>query len=47
MKNNEQYIELKKEKIYGIPLTNGYLRIDVSQDPDYPGIDIEFINNED
>lgn len=47
MKNNKQYIELEKEKIYGIPLTNGYLRIDVSQDPDYPGIDIEFISNED
>lgn len=43
--NNGQYIELEKGKIYGIPLANGYLRIDVSQDPDYPGVDIEFISN--
>lgn len=43
--NNGQYIELEKGKIYEIPLTNGYLRIDVSQDPDYPGVDIEFISD--
>ena len=40
MKN---YIELETNKIYGIPLANGVLRIDVCQDEDYPGIDIEFI----
>lgn len=43
--NNGQYIELEKGKIYGIPLTNGYLRIDVSQDLNYPGVNIEFISN--
>lgn len=43
--NNGQYIQLEKGKIYGIPLTNGYLRIDVSQDPNYNGVDIEFISD--
>lgn len=37
------YIELEKGKIYGIPLRDGYLRVDVSQDENYPGLDIEYI----
>lgn len=41
----KNYIELETGKIYGIPLANGTLRIDVCQDPDYPGIDIEFMPN--
>lgn len=45
MENNGQYIKLETGKIYGIPLTNGYLRVDVSQDPNYPGLDIEFISD--
>lgn len=42
---NNNYIELKPNKIYGIPLANGILRVDVSCDEDYPGLDIEFIPN--
>ena len=30
---------------YTLPLFGGYLDIMISSDPDYPGIDIEFINN--
>lgn len=38
-----QFVELEKGKIYGIPMPGGYLRVDVSMDPEYPGLDIEFI----
>ena len=37
-------IELKPEKIYKLPIKNGFLDIRVSVDPDYPGIDIEYIS---
>lgn len=39
------YIKLKPDKTYGIPLSNGVLRIDVCSDINYPGIDIEFVAN--
>jgi hypothetical protein len=39
------YIELDPTKMYAIPIKNGYLDIRVSQDPDYPGLDIEYISN--
>lgn len=41
----DNYIELEEGKIYGIPIKNGVLRIDVSQDPNYPGIDVEYIDD--
>ncbi len=41
------YIKLEANKTYGIPIANGVLRIDVCQDPDYPGVDIEFVPNSD
>lgn len=41
----DNYITLEPGKIYGIPLKNGVLRVDVSQDPYYPGLDIEYIDN--
>jgi len=37
-------IELKPEKIYKLPIKNGYLDIRVSLDPDFPSIDIEYIS---
>ena len=40
------YVALKLGTTYGIPLANGVLRLDVSCDDDYPGLDIEFIPNE-
>lgn len=43
MKN---YIELEKEKIYGIRMSRGILRINVSKDNFFPGLDIEFISDE-
>lgn len=43
---SNQFIPLEPNKIYGIPLHNGYLRIDVSCDPNYPGLDIEYIDNQ-
>lgn len=42
----DNYIMLEKGKIYGIPIKNGVLRVDVSQDPNYPGIDVEYIDND-
>ena len=38
-----QFIQLEKGKIYGIPMSGGHLRVDVSCDPEYPGLDVEFI----
>lgn len=35
-------ISLDPTKTYGIPIANGVLKINVSQDPMYPGVDIEF-----
>lgn len=43
----DNYIKLEENKTYGIPLANGVLRIDVCPDPLYPGIDIEFVPNDD
>ncbi len=42
MSKINSYISLDPTKTYGIPIANGVLKIDVSQDPMYPGIDIEF-----
>ena len=39
------YIELDPTKMYAIPIRNGFLDIRVSQDPDYPGLDIEYISD--
>lgn len=39
------YIKLDPTKTYGIPIRNGVLRIDVSQDENYPGLDIEFVSD--
>lgn len=44
-KTADNYIALKPGKIYGIPIKNGVLRIDVSQDPNCPGIDVEYIDD--
>lgn len=44
-RNGRKYIELEPGCIYGIPLENGYLDIRVSQDPDYPGLDVEYISD--
>lgn len=44
-RNGRKYIELDPSCIYGIPLKNGYLDIRVSQDPDYPGLDVEYISD--
>ena len=38
-------ITLESNKIYKLPIKNGYLDIRVSVDPDYPGLDIEYIDN--
>ncbi len=38
-------IELRSEAIYKMPVKNGYLDIRMSQDPDYPGLDIEYIDD--
>lgn len=40
---SKNYIELETGKIYGIPIAGGVLRIDVSVDELYPGVDIEFL----
>lgn len=37
--------KLQADKIYTLPIKNGYLDIRVSTDPDYPGLDIEYISN--
>ncbi len=36
-------LELDKKETYKLPIKNGYLEIIASQDPDYPGLDIEYI----
>lgn len=37
-------ITMKANAVYKLPIKNGYLDIRVSQDPDYPGLDIEYID---
>lgn len=39
------YIKLDPTKMYAMPIRNGFLDIRVSQDPDYPGLDIEYISD--
>ncbi len=36
--------EIEKGAIYRLPIKNGYLDIRASLDPDYPGLDIEYID---
>lgn len=36
-------ITMESSKTYAVPLKNGYLDIRASLDPDYPGLDIEYI----
>lgn len=38
-------IQLDPTKIYSMPIKGGYLDIRISQDPSYPGLDIEFIKD--
>ena len=38
-------VEINKTAIYKLPIKNGYLEIMASQDPNYPGLDIEYIDN--
>ena len=38
-------IELDPTKTYPMKIKNGYLDIRCSQDPEYPGLDIEYISN--
>lgn len=38
-------ILLEKGETYAIPIKNGYLEIRVSIDEDYPGIDVEYVSN--
>ena len=37
--------ELKPGVTYTLPLKNGYLDIRASMDPEYPGLDVEYIKN--
>lgn len=37
--------KLKPGVDYTVPIKEGYLNINVSMDPDYPGVDIEYIPN--
>lgn len=37
--------KLEKEKIYSLPIKNGHLDIRVCSDPDYPGLDVEYISD--
>ena len=37
------YIKLDPTLMYAIPIKDGFLDIRVSQDPDYPGLDVEYI----
>ncbi len=39
-------ITLNPECGYKLPIKNGYLDIRVSDDPNYPGLDIEYIDND-
>lgn len=47
MKKENTYmgIKLTPNKIYMLPIKNGYLDTRVSVDPDYPGINIKYISN--
>jgi hypothetical protein len=38
-------IDLEPGKTYRMPIKNGHLDIWVSSDPDYPGLDIEYIDD--
>jgi len=38
-------ITLDPKETYKLPIKNGYLDISVSQDPDYPGLDIEYVDD--
>ena len=38
-------IDLNPTATYRLPIKNGYLDIRASQDPDYPGLDIEYIDD--
>ena len=38
--------ELQGTERYTLSIKNGYLDISVSQDPNYPGIDIEYVDND-
>lgn len=38
-------IILDGSKVYALPIKNGHLDIRVSTDPDYPGLDIEYISD--
>lgn len=38
-------IDLKTDVTYRLPIKNGYLDIRASLDPEYPGLDIEYIDN--
>ena len=38
-------ITLDPKETYKLPIKDGYLDIRASQDPDYPGLDIEYIDN--
>ena len=40
-------ITLDPKETYKLPIKDGYLDISVSQDPDYPGLDIEYVDNKD
>lgn len=39
------YITLDPAKRYALKIKDGYLDIAVSQDPDYPGLDVEYISD--
>lgn len=38
---------LEPSKTYKLPIRNGYLDIMVSNDPNYPGLDIEYVSHKD
>ena len=38
-------IVLEADKTYALPIKNGHLNIRVSADPNYPGLDIEYISD--
>lgn len=40
-----EYISLEQNTVYKIPLGNGVLCIEATNDPLYPGVDIEFVPN--
>lgn len=41
----EGTIQLDPTKTYSIPIKDGHLDISVSQDPNYPGLDVEFVKD--